>query len=49
LPIIFASGYSETAAVKGVMGKHCRLLRKPFKIHELQSTLHDLLRSSRQG
>jgi CheY-like chemotaxis protein len=48
LPIIFASGYSETAAVKAVMGKRCRLLQKPFKIHELQSTLHELLRAPGQ-
>jgi signal transduction histidine kinase/ActR/RegA family two-component response regulator len=43
LPIIFASGYSETAAVKAVMGEHSRLLQKPFKVHELQSALHELL------
>jgi signal transduction histidine kinase/ActR/RegA family two-component response regulator len=49
LPIIFASGYSETAAVKAVMGKHCRLLQKPFKIHELQSILQELLRESEQS
>jgi PAS domain S-box-containing protein len=49
LPIIFASGYSETAAVKEVMGKHCRLLQKPFKIHELQSMLDELLQESERS
>ena len=43
LPIIFASGYSETAAIGAVMGERSRILRKPFKIHELQAALSDLL------
>ena len=43
LPIIFASGYAETAAIRAVIGKNSRLLRKPFNVHELQSALHDLL------
>jgi CheY-like chemotaxis protein len=47
LPIIFASGYSETAAVKAVLGEHSRLLQKPFKVHELQSALHELLAGRR--
>jgi signal transduction histidine kinase len=43
LPIIFASGYSETAAIGAVMGERSRILRKPFKMHELQAALSDLL------
>ncbi len=42
-PIVFASGYSESAAVKAVMGPRSELLQKPFKIEELQSALHQLL------
>ena len=45
LPIIFASGYLETAAIKTVMNEHSRPLHKPFKVHELQTALHDLLSS----
>jgi CheY-like chemotaxis protein len=43
LPIIFASGYSESAAVTAAMGERSRLLHKPFKIRDLQSALYDLL------
>jgi len=43
LPILFASGYAETAALDDVMRNHTILLRKPFSIDELQSALVDLL------
>lgn len=43
LPILFASGYAETAALDSVMRAHTILLRKPFGIDELQSALTDLL------
>ena len=43
LPIIFASGYSETAAIKAVMRDRSRLLQKPFNVRELQAALQDLL------
>ncbi|MBM7485949.1 response regulator [Bradyrhizobium canariense] len=44
LPIIFASGYSETAALSPVQeSKHSRMLHKPFKVGELQSALAELL------
>ena len=44
LPIIFASGYSETAALTPVQeSKHSRMLHKPFKVGELQSALAELL------
>jgi CheY-like chemotaxis protein len=43
LPIIFASGYSETAAIKSVTGDRSRVLHKPFKVHELQAALGELL------
>ena len=43
VPIIFASGYSETAAIDSVRGGRSRLLQKPFKVHELQTALRELL------
>jgi signal transduction histidine kinase len=46
LPIIFASGYSETAAIRSVTGDRSRMLHKPFKVHELQAALGELLASS---
>ena len=41
LPIIFASGYAETAALDGITG--AVTLRKPFKIADLTRTIHRLL------
>lgn len=49
LPIILASGYSETTAVEAAMGEHARLLHKPFKVHELQSALHQVLAVAANG
>ncbi len=46
LPIIFASGYSETAAIRSVTGDRSRVLHKPFKVHELQAALGELLASN---
>jgi CheY-like chemotaxis protein len=43
LPIIFASGYSETAAIRSVGSDRSRVLQKPFKVHELQAALGELL------
>jgi signal transduction histidine kinase/CheY-like chemotaxis protein len=43
LPIIFASGYSETAAIRSVTSDRSRVLHKPFKVHELQAALGELL------
>jgi CheY-like chemotaxis protein len=45
LPIIFASGYSETAAIRSVTSDRSRVLHKPFKVHELQAALGELLAS----
>jgi signal transduction histidine kinase len=44
LPIIFASGYSETSAVSSACGERSCVLHKPFKIQELQTALSELLR-----
>jgi signal transduction histidine kinase/ActR/RegA family two-component response regulator len=43
LPIIFASGYSESAAISSVGSDRSRILHKPFKVHELQAALGELL------
>jgi signal transduction histidine kinase/CheY-like chemotaxis protein len=43
LPIIFASGYAETAAVHEVIDQNSSLLQKPFRIEDLQFTLRRLL------
>jgi len=46
LPIIFASGYAETAALDGISG--AITLRKPFKIGDLTSAIHQVLGSAPQ-
>ena len=43
LPIIFASGYSETAEIEGAVGETAILLRKPFGISELEAVLNNAL------
>jgi CheY-like chemotaxis protein len=36
MPIIFASGYSDTEAIERVIGADAKLLRKPFSIEDLK-------------
>ena len=43
LPIIFASGYSDTAAIEGVAGSGTVVLRKPFRIDELHAAVAEAL------
>ena len=43
VPIIFASGYSETAAIEEAVGPSAVLLRKPFGISDLEAVLRDAL------
>ncbi len=43
LPIVFASGYSNTAAIEAVAGKDAVVLRKPFRIDDLQRALLNAL------
>jgi CheY-like chemotaxis protein len=43
LPIVFASGYSESAAIESVQDDRSRMLHKPFKVDELQAALRSLL------
>ncbi|WP_181703088.1 PAS domain-containing protein [Chthonobacter albigriseus] len=43
LPIVFASGYSDTAAIEAATGPATTLLRKPFRIDDLQAVLANAL------
>jgi PAS domain S-box-containing protein len=45
LPIVFASGYSETAAIEQALGKAAVLLKKPFGLAELGHALRTALGS----
>jgi CheY-like chemotaxis protein len=45
LPILFASGYADTAAIERVLGEDATILRKPFRIDDLQDALSGLLRT----
>ncbi len=47
LPIVFASGYSDTAAIERVAGAGATLVRKPFRIEELQNVLTGALAARR--
>ncbi len=44
LPIVFASGYADTAALEQVAGPDAPLLRKPFRVDELQVAVAAALR-----
>ena len=39
LPIVFASGYADTDAIDAAVGTATRVLRKPFRVDELQAAL----------
>lgn len=39
LPIVFASGYADTAAIENVAGMGATILRKPFRVDELHSVV----------
>ena len=43
LPIIFCSGYSDTAAIERAVGSDVPLLRKPFRIAELEAIVASAL------
>jgi CheY-like chemotaxis protein len=49
LPIVFASGYSDTAAIEAAVGPNAHLLRKPFRIDELQVAVARAFRGPRFG
>jgi PAS domain S-box-containing protein len=43
LPILFASGYADTAAIEEAAGKDAIILRKPFRVDDLQAVLVEAL------
>jgi PAS domain S-box-containing protein len=43
LPIMFATGYADTAAISDVLGPRAQVLRKPFRVSELQAMLDTAL------
>jgi PAS domain S-box-containing protein len=43
LPIVFASGYSDTATIEAAVGPGAIMLRKPFRLDELQTVLAAVL------
>jgi len=43
MPIVFASGYAETVAIER-FAANSAMLRKPFRMEELQSVLAEVLR-----
>lgn len=43
LPILFASGYADTDAIRAVMGDDVRMLHKPFRINDLLIALDRVL------
>jgi CheY-like chemotaxis protein len=43
LPVVFASGYSDTAAIESAAGPKAVMLRKPFRMEELQAVLAEAL------
>jgi CheY-like chemotaxis protein len=47
LPIIFASGYSDTAAIERAAGSSAVLLRKPFRIDDLEAALRAAVAKAR--
>jgi PAS domain S-box-containing protein len=44
MPIVFASGYAETAALENVLDENTLILRKPFRLSELQDAIAKALR-----
>lgn len=43
LPVILASGYSDTAAIEAAGGDNAAILRKPFRIDDLRAAVDDAL------
>lgn len=49
LPIVIASGFSDTAAIENVGGSPLPMLRKPFRLDELQEVVVTSLNRARQA
>ena len=48
LPVLFASGFSDTAAIERAVGKGARIVQKPFRIDELLAAVGDMLDAAQQ-
>jgi CheY-like chemotaxis protein len=48
LPVVFISGYSDTAAIEAVAGENAVILRKPFRVDDLRRVLVGVL-ETREG
>jgi PAS domain S-box-containing protein len=46
LPILFTSGYAETAEIEEALDENTSVLRKPFEISKLQQIISELLQRS---
>jgi signal transduction histidine kinase/ActR/RegA family two-component response regulator len=46
LPIIFATGYADTAAIEEMVGPHTPVLRKPFRMNELQAAVAEAIQKA---
>jgi CheY-like chemotaxis protein len=46
LPILISSGYADTNAIERAIGKDASVLRKPFRVGDLQAALEEALGSS---
>ncbi|WP_207538932.1 PAS domain S-box protein [Sabulicella rubraurantiaca] len=44
LPILFATGFADTAAIEAAAGSEALILRKPFRLSELQMAVAEALR-----
>ena len=49
LPIVFASGYADTAAIKNAAGRDAIILQKPFSLIQLISALKLAVALSENG
>lgn len=43
LPIIFATGYSDTAAIEAAVGSEAVLMKKPFRVADLETVFRTVL------
>jgi len=48
LPVIFASGYADTSALEGALHQDSIILRKPFRVNELQDAVKRALEKGEQ-
>jgi len=44
LPIAFAGGYADAIAIEAVAGEEASVLRKPFRIDDLEAVLAEMLK-----